>query len=107
MITFFDQPDEYHGRMVFHDVGAWIIQSEFKELQKWWWNLEWQWKQLANYFKFRVTSAVSEGINNVIKSLKRRAFGYRNMNYFRLKIMQVCGYLNSRFISSVNSLTYT
>jgi transposase len=107
MITFFDQPDEYHGRMVFHDVGTWIIQSEFKELQKWWWNLEWQWKQLANYFKFRVTSAVSEGINNVIKSLKRRAFGYRNMNYFRLKIMQVCGYLNSRFIPSVNSLTYT
>lgn len=33
-----------------------------------------------------------------IKSLKRRAFGFRNMDYFRLKIMQVCGYLNSRHI---------
>lgn len=107
MITFFDQPDEYHGRMAFHDVGAWIIQGGFTELKKWYWNLDRQWTQLANYFKHRVTSAVSEGINNVIKSLKRRAFGYRNMTYFRLKIMQVCGYLNSRFIPSVDSLSCT
>jgi transposase len=105
MITFFDQPDEYHGRMAFHDVGAWIIQEGFTELKKWYFNLDRQWNQLANYFKHRVTSAVSEGINNVIKSLKRRAFGYKNMTYFKLKIMQVCGYLNSRFIHSMNSLT--
>ena len=107
MITFFDQPDEYHGRMAFHDVGAWIIQGDFQVLKNWYWNLDRQWNQLANYFKHRVTSAVSEGINNVIKSLKRRAFGYRNMTYFQLKIMQVCGYLNSRFIPSVNSLCCT
>ena len=107
MITFFDQPDEYHGRLAFHDVGSWIIQGGFPELKKWYWNLDSQWNQLANYFKHRVTSAVSEGINNVIKSLKRRAFGYKNMTYFKLKIMQVCGYLNSRFIPSVNSLTCT
>ncbi len=42
--------------------------------------------------------AVAEGINNVIKNLKRRSYGFRNMEYFRLKIMQVCGYLNSQFI---------
>jgi transposase len=56
------------------------------------------WARLANYFRYRVTSAVSEGINNVIKALKRRAYGYRNMEYFRLKILQQCGYLNSRHI---------
>jgi hypothetical protein len=37
-------------------------------------------------------------MNNVIKALKRRAYGYRNMEYFRLKILQQCGYLNSRHI---------
>ena len=107
MITFFDQPDEYEGRKVFHDVGAWTLQGEFPELKKWYFRMDGQWSQLANYFKHRVTSAVSEGINNVIKSLKRRAFGYRNMTYFKLKVMQVCGYLNSRFIPSVESLTCT
>ena len=50
--------------------------------------------QVKNW-KYRVTSALSEGINNIIKSLKGRSFGFRNMNYFRLKVMQVCGYLNS------------
>ena len=30
--------------------------------------------------------------------LKRRAFGYRNMEYFRLKSMQVSGYRNSRYV---------
>lgn len=53
---------------------------------------------MKNYFTYRVTSALSEGINNVIKSLKRRSFGFRNMPYFKLKIMQVCGYLNSDYI---------
>jgi transposase len=107
MLSFFDQPDEYSGRLAFHDVGAWILQGAFPELKKWYFNMDQQWNQLANYFKHRVTSAVSEGINNVIKSLKRRAFGYRNMTYFKLKIMQVCGYLNSRFIPSVDSLACT
>jgi transposase len=53
---------------------------------------------MKNYFEYRVTSALSEGVNNVIKSLKRRSFGFRNMSYFKLKIMQVCGYLNLDYI---------
>lgn len=44
------------------------------------------------YFKKRSTS-VSEGINNVVKTLRRVAYGYRNPNYFRLKILQKCGFL--------------
>jgi hypothetical protein len=66
---------------------------------RWYADLEPLWKRLANYFRFRVTSALSEGINNVIKTLKRRAYGYKNMEYFRLKILQKCRYLNSRYIS--------
>lgn len=104
MITFFDQPNELQARYAFHDVGGWAIEAGFTPLKKWWFNLNSQWNQLANYFKHRVTTSVSEGINNVVKMLKRRAFGYRNMEYFRLKIMQVCGYLNSRFILSSKQL---
>ena len=104
MITFFDQPDILQARYAFHDVGKWIIEENFTPLKNWWFNLNYEWNQLANTFKHRVTTSVSEGINNVIKMLKRRAFGYRNMEYFRLKIMQVCGYLNSQFIPSLNQL---
>jgi hypothetical protein len=41
-------------------------------------------------------------INNVVKNLKKTAFGYKNMFYFRLKIMGVCGYLNSRYLTRLN-----
>lgn len=99
MITFFDQPNLAAAKEVFEEVGDWIFQSGFKSLQDWYCKIEKGWETLKNYFEFRVTSALSEGINNVIKTLKRKAYGYRNMNYFRLKIMQVCGYLNSRYCS--------
>lgn len=50
-----------------------------------------------NYWRCRVTTGVSEGINRAIKGLKWQAYGYKNMHYFALKIMQKCGYLNHRW----------
>jgi transposase len=104
MLSFFDQPTEEEAKKVFEEVGEWIFQAGFNPLMSWYNNIEQGWKTLRNYFKYRVSSALSEGHNNVIKMLKRRAFGYRNMEYFRLKIMQMCGYLNSRFIFHPNQL---
>jgi transposase len=96
MLSFFDQPDEHHAKKIFEEIGDWIWQSGFRPLMEWHRKFEAGWDTVKNYFKFRVTSALSEGQNNVIKALKRRAYGYRNMAYFKLKIMQVCGYLNSK-----------
>jgi len=98
MLSFFDEPDEESAKRVFEEVGDWSFQSRFQPLMRWYNQLEKGWETLRNYFRYRVTSSLSEGINNVIKTLKRKAYGYRNMEYFRLKIMQVCGYLNSRYI---------
>lgn len=107
MLSFFDAPDEATAKTIFEEVGDWIFQAGFTSLMKWYNNLEKGWETLKNYFRYRVTSALSEGHNNVIKMLKRRAFGYRNMLYFRLKIMQCCGYLNSRSVNIDYSSTYT
>jgi len=51
---------------------------------------------ILNFFVKRVTSAISEGINNKIKRLKRMAYGYRDVAYFLLKVHQHCGLLNPR-----------
>jgi transposase len=104
MVTFFDEKDEKSARVVFDEIGDWIWQAGFELLKNWHRNLEAGWTTLKSYFVYRVTSALSEGINNVIKALKRRAFGYKNMYYFRLKIMQVCGYLNSRYVTMSNQI---
>ena len=51
---------------------------------------------ILNYFVQRITTAISEGINNKIKRLKRMAYGYKDVSYFLLKIHQHCGLLNPR-----------
>ena len=42
-------------------------------------------KYILNWFKKRISSAISEGFNNKIKRLKRMAYGYKDINYFKLK----------------------
>lgn len=51
---------------------------------------------VLNYFVCKITSAISEGINNKIKRLKRMAYGYRDVKYFLLKIHQHCGLLSPK-----------
>jgi len=41
---------------------------------------------ILNYFDHRITTSKVEGINNKIKVLKRQAYGYRDMEYFKLRI---------------------
>jgi len=55
-----------------------------------------RWKEgILAYFKHRITNAVSEGINNKIKVLKRRSYGFHDFQYFVLKIMDATGALPS------------
>jgi len=51
---------------------------------------------ILNWFHKKISSAISEGFNNKIKRLKRMAYGYKDINYFRLKIHQHCGLLNPK-----------
>jgi transposase len=41
---------------------------------------------ILNYFNFRISTAKVEGINNRIKVIKRMAYGFRDLDYFMLKI---------------------
>ena len=42
----------------------------------------------------------SDGVNGATKTLIERAYGYRNFRYFRLKVLQKCGYLMDYSIHS-------
>lgn len=98
MFQFFSQPTESDAKDLLDAVTKMAWETSFDGLKNWFHRMQESWDTLKNYFEFRVTSAVSEGINNVIKALKRRAYGYRNPDYFRYKIMQQCGYLTSDFV---------
>ena len=57
-------------------------------------------KNIESYIKTNLTTAISEGLNNKIRVLKAMAYGYTNEQSFMLKILQRCGFLNSRFIDT-------
>jgi len=44
-------------------------------------------EEILNYFDYRITNGFVEGKNNRIKTIKRMAYGYRNMDNFRLRIL--------------------
>lgn len=41
---------------------------------------------MLNFFRHRITTGAVEGINNKIKVLKRQAYGFRDLEYFKLRI---------------------
>lgn len=45
---------------------------------------------ILNFFRCKVTNAASEGFNTKITVIKRRAYGFRDIEYFKLKILQSC-----------------
>lgn len=104
MVSFFEARDENKAKKILDQIAFWIYDAKFTFLKRWVDRFQSKWNIAKNFFQYRVTTAVSEGINNVIKAIKRQAFGFRNMDYFKLKIMQRCGYLNSKFINDYKQL---
>ena len=50
-------------------------------------------QQILNYFNQRTSQGFVEGMNNRIKLIMRRGFGYRNFDRFSLRILIECGLL--------------
>ena len=44
---------------------------------------------LLNYYDVKITSGPMEGTNNKIKTMKRQAYGYRDKEFFKLKILAI------------------
>ena len=50
-----------------------------------------KWKnEILNYFKKRFTNARVEGFNNVAKTIKKRAYGFKSFENYRLRVLNAC-----------------
>jgi transposase len=95
VLDIFDEKN-WHGAAI--RLGKWIANVErlgiepyikvIKTIRNYWYGI-------VNYFKYRLTNAGSEGFNNKINVIKRRAYGFRDTGYFMLKILQSCGWRSS------------
>jgi len=73
-----------------------IRQTEFDALKSFCNTIIKRFDKILNWFDYPVSNGKSEGINNVIKTLLKRGYGYKDFEYFRLKVLQRCGYLMVR-----------
>lgn len=46
---------------------------------------------LLAWYDYPISSGPMEGTNNKIKTMKRQAYGYRDMDFFKLRIMGIHG----------------
>ncbi|PIR23139.1 MAG: hypothetical protein COV44_04035 [Deltaproteobacteria bacterium CG11_big_fil_rev_8_21_14_0_20_45_16] len=51
------------------------------------------WKEeILRMWKFTRTNAVTEGFHTVMEMISRRAFGFRNFNNYRRRVIALCGW---------------
>ena len=44
---------------------------------------------MLNYYHYRISTGPLEGTNNKIKTMKRQAYGFRDQEFFKLKILGI------------------
>jgi transposase len=69
------------------DALAFTKLPELKSLRKT--LMSWM-NEILNYFENKLTNARTEGYNNVAKQVQKRAYGFRNFNNYRLKLLYAC-----------------
>ena len=52
-------------------------------------------KGIMNFFEYQVANGMSEGFNNVVGTIKKQAYGFHDPDYLKLKILRICGKLDS------------
>ena len=72
---------------------SWMMHSRLEPMKKCARMLKNHLQDILNYFTFRYTNAILEGENSVVQNVKRRARGFRNIEYFICMIYLVSGQL--------------
>ena len=50
-----------------------------------------EWKsEILNYFTTKLTNGRTEGFNNLAKVVQRRAFGFKNFQNYKLRLLYAC-----------------
>ena len=86
-----DEPNEQNAIKRFEQWIKNVKKSRLQSFKKTLQTIQNYFYGILNYFKYHLTNAASEAFNNKIGLLKRRAYGYKDLEYFKLKIINNCG----------------
>jgi transposase len=84
-----EQEDEESGYQCIVDWIADAVWSKIPEMKTFAKTLRNHWQEIVNDDSCEITSGPLEGLNNKIKTLKRQSYGFRDQEYFKLKILAI------------------
>ena len=73
---------------------TWMMPSRLAEMKKPCGLIKDHWTVILNYFDYKFTNAILEGMNSIIQNVKRRTRGFRNTEYFKTMIYLNCSDLD-------------
>jgi transposase len=82
-----DQPNKRTARRVLKDWLARARASGIRMLMQFADTLEEHQEGVLNYYDYPISTGPLEGTNNKIKTMKRQAYGFRDHEFFKLKIL--------------------
>jgi transposase len=84
-----DQPDKTTARRVFDD---WVRRAEvagIEMLRKFAYTLAISKSAILAYYDYPISTGPLEGTNNKIRTMQRQAYGFRDQEFFRLKVFAI------------------
>ena len=84
---FWEQPDKTKAEMHLKQWCDWATGSGIRILIQMANTLSMHRYGLLNWYDYPISTGPLEGVNNKIKTMKRQAYGYRDTEFFKLKIM--------------------
>lgn len=78
------------AKKAFTKITDWLAHSKVKEVKTFRRTLL-RWRvEILNYFRTKITNARTEGYNRKAKLIQRNAYGFRNFNNYRLRVLYSC-----------------
>ena len=71
-------------------IMSWITRAEqsgIKMLERFSKTIRKHFKSILSHYQYPISTGILEGTNNKIKTLSKQAYGFRDKEYFKLKIM--------------------
>ncbi len=83
-----------------HRLCSWMMHSRLEPMKDFARMVRRHFAEIVAYFEHPYTNAVLEGADSVIRNVKRRARGFRDMDYFATMIYLTCGRLDLKAVTT-------
>ena len=83
-----------------HRLCSWMMHSRLEPMRDFARMIRRHFAEIVAYFEHPYTNAVLEGADSVIRNVKRRARGFRDMDYFATMIYLACGRLDLKAVTT-------